>query len=128
VPDPVERKKISRDYLTVRGEDLKIAKRAFLSLDLAHGKLRAYVSEEYADVSPALVGACWHMHWPIPLLDNDSANRLIDAVAGSAEWHSVIRDERDPLGLVLYGGAGSAIDAIQRERSEVWRAYCEVQS
>ncbi|MFI7142859.1 hypothetical protein ACIBQ5_35710 [Streptomyces massasporeus] len=131
MPDPAERQEIARDYLTKGGHDLKDGKAAFLSLDLTHGKIRAYASAEYADVAPVLVGACWHMRWPIPPLDNDSANRLIDAVADSAAGlfrQSAIRGEGDPLGLILYGGAGTAIDAIQRECAEVWRTHYEVQS
>jgi hypothetical protein len=130
VPDPAELQEIARDYLTKGGDDLKTGKRAFLSLDLGNGKLRAYASDEYADVAPVLVGACWHMRWPIPPLDNDSANRLIDAVADSAASlfrQSAIRGEGDPLGVILNGGAGTAIDAIQRECAEAWRTHCEAQ-
>ncbi|MEU4932036.1 hypothetical protein AB0G54_36975 [Streptomyces yokosukanensis] len=128
--DPAERQEVARDYLTEGGDDLKGGKRAFLSLDLGNGRLRAYASTEYADVAPVLVGACWHMRWPIPPLDNDSANRLMNAVAdsaGSLFWQSDVRGENDPLGVILHGGAGTAIDAIQRECAEAWRTHYEVQ-
>lgn len=131
MPDQAERQEIARDYLTKGGDDLKQGKRAFLSLDLAHGRLRVYASNEYADVAPVLVGACWHMRWPIPPLDNDSANRLVDAVEQSATWlfrQSAIRGESEPLGVILHGGAGTAIDTIQRECAEAWRVYYEVQN
>ena len=128
--DQAERKEISCVYLVEGGDDLKEGKRAFLSLDLGNGSLRAYASDDYADVAPALVGACWHMRWPIPPLDNDAANRLINSVADSAAWlfqQSVTRGDRDLLGVILRGGAGTAMDAIQRECAEAWRLHCEVQ-
>ncbi|MFB7012297.1 MULTISPECIES: hypothetical protein [unclassified Streptomyces] len=119
---------IARDYLPEGGEDLKKGKAAFLSVDLVYGRIRAYVADEYADVAPVLVGAGWHMRWPIPPVDNSRANNLItdvsEHVANLLRTVSV-REEPDPVGVILYIGSGSSIDAIQRRCVEEWRSYYE---
>jgi hypothetical protein len=57
VPDSVERKEIAREYLSTGGSDLKDGEGAFVSVDLVHGRIRAYASIEYASLAPVLVGS-----------------------------------------------------------------------
>ncbi|MGC0212062.1 hypothetical protein [Streptomyces levis] len=128
MPDSVERKEIAREYLPTGGSDLKDGEGAFVSVDLVHGRIRAYASVEYASVAPVLVGSGWHMRWSIPLVGNDKANRLIDDIADSAASLFLavsIREEPDPHGVTLYAGAGTCIDEIQRRCAEEWRAFYE---
>ncbi|TLQ38865.1 hypothetical protein [Streptomyces marianii] len=126
--DPAEAKEITRQYLAQGESDLKEGKAAFVSVDLVHGRIRAYASVEYADITPVLVGTGWHMRWPIPPVDNDRANGLIDAIADHAEnlFRMIsVRDEPDPCGVILYAGAGTCIDEIQRRCAEEWKTYYE---
>ena len=128
MPDPVKREDVECDYLAEGGDDLKQRKRAFLSVDLVHGRMRTYAADEYADTTPALVGCGWHMRWPIPPIDNDRANQLMKAVSDSVDnlfRMTAIRGEEDALGVILYGGAGTSVDLIQRECAEAWRAHYE---
>ncbi|MGW2456760.1 hypothetical protein ACWCTA_36355 [Streptomyces sp. NPDC001704] len=128
MPDPAQVKEVAREYLAEEGADLKAGKGAFLSVDLVHGRIRAYSADEYADITPALVGSGWHMRWPIPQIDNARANALIADTAKHADnLFSMIslRIEPDPHGVILYAGAGTSIDAIQRRCAEEWRTYYE---
>ncbi|WP_093618419.1 hypothetical protein [Streptomyces indicus] len=121
-------KEIAREYLAEEGADLKEGKAAFLSVDLVHGRIRTYSADEYADIAPVLVGIGWHMRWPIPPVDNATANALIADTASHADnlFNMVtVRVEPDPHGVILYAGAGTSIDAIQRRCAREWRAFCE---
>ncbi|MEU6467484.1 hypothetical protein [Streptomyces sp. NPDC046976] len=129
MPDPAQVKEIARDYLAEEGVELKAGKTAFLLVDLVHGRIRAYSADEYADIAPVLVGSGWHMRWPIPPISNARANALIADTAKRADnlFKMVsLRVDPDPHGVILYAGAGAAIDAIQRRCAEEWKAYCEV--
>lgn len=131
MPDGFEPRELAREYLPEEGADLKEGEAAFLSVDLVHGRIRAYAATEYAAVPPVLVGAGWHMRWPIPPVDNKRANALI---ADSAEYAEnlfrmvAVREDPDPSGLILYVGAGASIDAIQRRCAEEWRTFYEIPS
>ncbi|MFJ1664592.1 hypothetical protein [Streptomyces anthocyanicus] len=121
-------KEIARDYLTDEGADLKKGKAAFLSVDLVHGRIRVYSADEYADIAPVLVGSGWHMRWPIPPVGNARANALIADTANHADnlFNGVsLRTEPDPHGVILYAGAGTAIDAIQRRCAREWVDFYE---
>ncbi|WP_331720117.1 hypothetical protein OG762_51715 (plasmid) [Streptomyces sp. NBC_01136] len=126
MPDQAKSEEIERDYLAEGGNDLDSGSRAFISIDLLHGRIRAYSTEEYAEIAPVLVGSGWHMRWPIPPVDNDRANRLLNDVADSAAslfGHSTIREE--PLCVILYGGAGVSVDNINRRCADLWREHYE---
>ncbi|MGW5851973.1 hypothetical protein ACWFQ8_29185 [Streptomyces sp. NPDC055254] len=115
--------KITRKYLPRGGAVLGEGKAAFVSFDLVHGVLRAVVTDDYAKVPPVLVGVGWHMRWPIPPVPNDRVNELLDDLAEHAEnlqRQSAMRVEPDPPGVILYAGAGTSIDAIQRECAALW--------
>ncbi|MBK6015801.1 hypothetical protein [Streptomyces sp. MBT53] len=126
MPEKAAGQEIARDYLTRGGNDLESGSRAFLSIDLVHGRMRAYSGDEYAETAPALVGSGWHMRWSIPPVDNDRANQLLNDVADSAAnlfGKSAIREE--PLGVILYGGAGTSVDLINRRCADLWKEHYE---
>ncbi|GHI39817.1 MULTISPECIES: hypothetical protein [Streptomyces] len=128
MPNQDQVKEIARDYLAEEGADLEKGRAAFLSVDLVHGRIRAYAADEYADIAPVLVGSGWHMRWPIPPIGNLRANALIADAAKHADnlFNMVsLRIEPDPHGVTLYAGAGTAIDAIQRRCAEEWRTHYE---
>ncbi|MFI1568891.1 hypothetical protein ACH4ZX_38760 [Streptomyces sp. NPDC020490] len=126
MPEKVAGQEIACDYLAQGGNDLEIGSRAFLSIDLVHGRIRAYSGDEYADTAPLLVGSGWHMRWPIPPVDNDRANRLLNDLADSAAnlfRKSSVR--KDPLSVILYGGAGTSVDIINRRCADLWQEHYE---
>ncbi|MEH0424738.1 hypothetical protein [Streptomyces sp. B21-083] len=83
-----------------------------------------YAAEEYAEIAPALVGAGWHYRVPVPPLSNGQANALLRDLAPHAEnLFKMTAIREDPLGIIHYGGAGTAMDAIQRKCAASWRTY-----
>ncbi|GHH56200.1 hypothetical protein [Streptomyces candidus] len=128
MPDPAHVKEIARGYLAEEGADLKSEKAAFLSVDLVHGRIRACSADQYADIAPVLVGSGWRMCWPIPLVGNMRTNAFIADAAEHAEnlfKRVSLRTDPDPPGVILYAGAGTAIDAIQRRCAEEWKTFYE---
>ncbi|MCY1649214.1 hypothetical protein OVA19_00055 [Streptomyces sp. SL203] len=97
---------------------------AYVSVDLVHGSIRVYSADEYARTTPPLVGCSWHMRWPIPPMGISEINSLIDRLAPHAESlfkMCAVRDE--PLGVILYAGAGTSMDRIQQECADAWRSW-----
>ncbi|MGW5336191.1 hypothetical protein [Streptomyces bauhiniae] len=124
--DASELKEVTRDYLPGSGETLKEGSASFLSVDLLHGRIWAYSTDEYATVAPVLVGAAWHMRWSIPPVDNGRANALIDGIADHAQSlfrMASVRGNTESDSIVLRAGAGTAIDAIQRRCAAEWREH-----
>lgn len=108
------------EYLKEGGVDLADGLAAFVLLDLVYGTLRAYSADEYAKVPPPLVGASFHMRWPIARLPNDRANELLNKIAPGAEALVKRSNTHGEAGVILKPGAGTAIDAIQRACAETW--------
>ncbi|MFD9819074.1 hypothetical protein [Streptomyces violascens] len=110
--------------LTHGGSDLKRHRAVFVSVDLMYGNLSVYGADEYAETAPALVGAGWHMRWPIPPLDNNQANALLKEIAPHVQaLYKMVSIRDEPLGVILYGGAGTSIDAIQRQCAAAWQGF-----
>lgn len=113
------------ETLAEGGKDLSEGNAAFFSVDLLHGTARMYATEEYAETAPVLVGAGWHYRVPVPPVDNGQANALLRDLAPHAESLFKMTAIREgPLGVIYYGGAGTAMDAIQRRCAAAWRTYC----
>ncbi|MFF4392943.1 hypothetical protein ACFY0G_40415 [Streptomyces sp. NPDC001552] len=115
--------KITREYLPRGGGVLREGEAAFVSFDLVHGVLKVAFTDEYAKIPPVLVGIGWNMRWPIPPVSDDRANAFLDDLAEHVEnlqRQSAIRVEPDPPGVILYAGAGTSIDAIQRKCAALW--------
>jgi hypothetical protein len=115
-------------FLSEDGNDLSKGRAAFFSVDLFHGVARMYAADESAEITPVLVGSGWHYRVPVPPLDNGRANALMRVLAPHAESlfrMSAIRE--DPLGVIYYGGAGTAMDAIHRKCAESWLSHCAKQ-
>ncbi|MCX5426086.1 hypothetical protein [Streptomyces sp. NBC_00078] len=113
-----------REYRSHGEGDVSDSLPAYVSVDMVHGSIRVYSADEYARTTPVLVGCFWHMRWPIPPIGNSAINALIDRLAPHAEnlfKMCSVRDE--PLGVILYAGAGTSVDLIQQECADVWRSW-----
>ncbi|MFJ9427866.1 hypothetical protein [Streptomyces sp. NPDC101249] len=112
------------ELLADEGNDLRKGDAAFFSVDLLHGTARMYSASEYAETAPVLVGAGWHYRVPVPPLDNGQANGLLRDLTPHAEnLFKMTAIREDPLGVIFYGGAGTAMDEIQRKCAASWRAH-----
>ncbi|MGW2227463.1 hypothetical protein [Streptomyces formicae] len=116
--------KFHSEFLPELGHDLSKGRAAYFSVDLVHGTARMYATDDYLDVTPVLVGAGWHYRVPIPPVDNEQANALMRDLSTHAEiLFNMVAIREEPLGVIHYGGSGTAIDVIQRKCAQSWRDH-----
>lgn len=119
-----DRQDIAVEYLPQGGTDFTTAPHAYVSLDLAAGKLSAHGADEFAYAAPLLVDLGWVIRWPIPPLSNREANALLcDLVEHAARVVSRCTIGYKPDLLGNRAPRRSALDTIHRRCAETWRAH-----
>jgi len=99
---------------------------SFVALDLSSGQMWTHTGDWTIKATPIMVDLGWVMRWPIPPLETDRANDLLDTLRPHAQalCGRVELLVSDPAGIMMRAGAGTSIDAIQWAVAAAWRERC----